>query len=531
MKHAVAMIASVLLIVGIAIAFRVPRLGVRPMHADEAVQAARFRDLWQHGEYVYDPNEFHGPTLIYATLPSVWLDGADRFAATTKVTYRIVPVVFGCLLVLLVFTFAGAIGKSAAVWAALFAAVSPAMVFYSRYYIHETLLAFLTLAALACAWRYVQKPRLMWAIAFGACAGLMQATKETAAIAYLGGGIALVAAALLASWTARHSAAGRPAPDAKPTMAFWKQVRWWHLATALVMFVLVSSVFLSSFLSNWRGPIDGVATYLPWLRRAGGQSPHVHPWHFYLHRLFWWRLQGGRPWSEWLIGVLAVVGLVSSMLRKSSGMGQPLFSRWLAFYTLTMTGLYCLIPYKTPWCLMQFWIGWLLLAGVGAAAIVRVRQPVAVRLIVTAFLLLGVGDLAWQAYQGSWCVPADVRNPYVYAQTSFGVEKLATQLEQLALASPDHHRTQLKLIWPDPYYWPLPWYLRAFDNTQFWREMPPDPRAPIIIASPQFDAQLTARLGGDYLMTDYYQLRPHVLVQLWVQFDLWEAHLKRLGRI
>ena len=56
------------------------------MHADEAVQAARARDLWEEGRYVYDPDEYHGPTLQYATLLGLWAGGQDDFAGTTKAT-------------------------------------------------------------------------------------------------------------------------------------------------------------------------------------------------------------------------------------------------------------------------------------------------------------------------------------------------------------------------------------------------------------------------------------------------------------
>ena len=58
-------------------------------------------------------------------------------------------------------------------------AISPALVFYSRYYIQETLLVFFTLAAVGCGWRYLRTHRLGWIVAAGASVGMMHATKET----------------------------------------------------------------------------------------------------------------------------------------------------------------------------------------------------------------------------------------------------------------------------------------------------------------------------------------------------------------
>ena len=41
--------ALILAAAGGALAFRLPRLGQRPMHTDEAVQAAKFGDLFDNG--------------------------------------------------------------------------------------------------------------------------------------------------------------------------------------------------------------------------------------------------------------------------------------------------------------------------------------------------------------------------------------------------------------------------------------------------------------------------------------------------
>ena len=68
--------------------------------------------------------------------------------------------------------------------------------------------------------------------------------------------------------------------------------------------------------------------------------------------------------------------------------------------------------------------------------------------------------------------------------------------------------------------------------TDDWRILVNDPVVEaIVIASPQFDGALTERLDATHLMTGYYGLRPNVLAQLWVRMDVWEAHLRRHGRL
>ena len=51
---------AMLLAVAGALALRVPQLAVRPLHNDEAVNAVKVSELWQHGRYAYNPDEYHG---------------------------------------------------------------------------------------------------------------------------------------------------------------------------------------------------------------------------------------------------------------------------------------------------------------------------------------------------------------------------------------------------------------------------------------------------------------------------------------
>ncbi|NUQ65461.1 MAG: TIGR03663 family protein [Pirellulales bacterium] len=514
--------ALILLLVGAgALAFRLPRLDDRPMHADESVHAVRFRDLWQRGRYAYDPNEFHGPTLVYATLPSAWLGRAETFAETSEATYRIVPVVFGAGVVLLVWLLGDAVGRSAAVCAAVLTAVSPAMVYYSRYYIHETLLVFFTLAAIGAGWRYLRSGRLGWCLAAGVSVGLMQATKETSVIVYFAASVALAAAWLWARRMGESPLEGRAC------------ARSWHLGLGLGAAVIAAAILYSSFFTNSRGLLDAARTYLPWLGRAGGASPHIHPWYEYLHRLGYWRFGDGPPWSEGLVLTLALAGVVFALLpgKTAKSDANVSFVRWLAFYTLALTAVYSAIPYKTPWCALGFLHGMIMLAGFGAAAMVRAVPTTGLRILIVLLLLAATGQLAWQAYRASHVFPADPRNPYVYAHTSTDIARLVQDVEELAKASPEGRQVSVKVIWNDAYYWPLPWCLRRLARTELWTKLPADPGSPLVIASPQYDAALTEELDPTHLMTGYYEVRPQVLAQLWVRMDLWEAHLKQLGKL
>jgi uncharacterized protein (TIGR03663 family) len=256
---------TVLLAVASALALRVPKLDTRPLHNDEAVNAIKVTELWQHGRYAYDPDEYHGPTLHYATLPFLWLSGARNADELKDATLRLAPVVFGVGLILLLFLFVDGLGRTAVVWAAIFTAVSPAMVFYSRYFIHEMLLVFFTALTIGAGWRYVQTGRARWAAILGAGVGLMFATKETFVLNIA----AMLAALAVTTFVTRHIG------FVQALHKFW---HWQHVCVAVAAMFVVWLLFFSSFFTHFAGLADSLRTYLPWLKRAGGHSPHIHPW-------------------------------------------------------------------------------------------------------------------------------------------------------------------------------------------------------------------------------------------------------------
>src|SRR5262245_46251413 len=115
-----------LLILGAAFMLRWPRLAQRPMHNDEAVNGIKFGELWEHGRYKYDPNEHHGPSLLYATWSLSRLTGAPDIQHFSETRLRSVTVLFGLGLICFLPLIVDGLGRTGVAWAALFTAASPA---------------------------------------------------------------------------------------------------------------------------------------------------------------------------------------------------------------------------------------------------------------------------------------------------------------------------------------------------------------------------------------------------------------------
>jgi len=430
-----------------AFTVRMVRLDQRPMHTDEAVHAYKLGELLDRGIYQYDPFEFHGPTLNYFTLAVARLAGADRYTELNEVILRLVPVFFSAVLIVLLIGLAAGLGRLAVICAALGMAVSPAMFFYSRYYIQEMLLVCFTFGLIVAGYRYAKKPRLVWALSAGLFAGLMHATKETCIIAFGAMAVALLLVRLV---------------ESKPPVQRdrFNKKKLVHLLAAAGAAALVSILFYSSFFTHAQGILDSLRTYTVYFQRAGS-SIHQHPWYYYLQLLSFNKPGPGLFWSEAFIILLAGVGAVGSFRAHAGDNEDKRLLRFITFYTALMICIYSTISYKTPWCMLGFLHGLILLAGYGAVYLVRSVASIWPKRLLLLIMAVAASHLAWQSWLANFKYEADPVNPYVYAQTSRDIFPITERLKELADIHTEGYNMPIQVVCPEDDYWPLPWYLRS----------------------------------------------------------------------
>ncbi len=505
-----------ILIFLIAAVLRFYNLNLVPLHHDEGVNGNFLVRLVREGYYQYDPANYHGPTLYYFSAVIPWITKL-LFGSATRDNYglttfniRLITVLFGLGTIVLVFLLRRRLGTVATLSAALLLAVSPGAVYLSRYFIHESLFVFFTLGiVVACVWAYdTRRPgHLIWV---GACAALLFATKETAMIS-----VAVLIIALALTLVYMHFnrqpgvqyASKRNKPGGGISRIIDEMGGTGSLipaiATTLFVFFAVYLLFYSSFLTNNKGIMDSLQTFAIW--KKTGAEAHVHP---------------AEQYVKWLIAIesplllLGAAGAVIVVLKPKNW-----FALFSALWAFGLIAAYSLIPYKTPWLMLNFLIPLALISGYTIQAIYdmdhgQLRLASAVLLVAVAVATYQSIDLNFVNYDND-----NTRYVYVYAHTRRGTLDLVNQVEQIAKEN-SGDLTGITIVSPD--YWPLPWYFRNFTRVGYFGRMAASSE-PMIIANENQKQELEANFGQLYRQVPSkeeggtFELRPGVKLLLYVR--------------
>lgn len=139
------------LITAVASFVRFYWLELKPMHHDEGVNGYFLTTLFREGKYTYDPANYHGPDLYYIALAFSKVFGLNTLSVRWSVA------IFGVLTVVLAFYLRKHIGRTGALFAAFFLALSPGMTYISRYFIHEILFIFFSFAIVLSILFFIEK--------------------------------------------------------------------------------------------------------------------------------------------------------------------------------------------------------------------------------------------------------------------------------------------------------------------------------------------------------------------------------------
>jgi uncharacterized protein (TIGR03663 family) len=411
------------------------------LHHDEAVHAWFSYKLVTEGAYTYDPM-YHGPLLYFLTAGMFYVFGDSDLVA------RILPGLFGAAIIPLVYAIyrLGYLDQRQALVAGLFVAISPCLVYFSRFLRHDVFQLFFTVLILVALLAYIEKGKFRYAILAGLAIGGGMSLKEDMPI-FL---IVLAAFGIFLLWK-KHITLPKT---------------WFRDLLAMVIVGLgIMVIFYSSFGTQFEVIQTGwIRAYEHWVAMHG-MCRICGPWFFYILLFLLYEVP---------IIALAVVGIAQFVVRHNpvSGLAER-FGKRKKREDVTMVEGMTVAPAeirvkeKVPWdkkeLFFLFSLTWLVVS-LAAYAYIGEKVPwliihqlmpmifVAVYLMTpkkTVIALAGCIFLIVMTWHVAF-IPADINEPIVQVQNSEDVRlvmKLIDASDIVVIASEN--------------YWPLPWYYRG----------------------------------------------------------------------
>jgi uncharacterized protein (TIGR03663 family) len=448
-----------LLIFLAAFVLRFWQLDLKLFHHDEAIHSWFSYELMTNGTWVYDPS-YHGPFLYYVTAGMFSVFGDSDLVA------RILPSLFGLLLIPLVYCIyrLGYLDKKQTLFAALFIAISPDMVYFSRFLRHDIFMLFFTFLLLVAILYYFERGQTRYVILGAIATGGALACKEEMPVILL----IFISFFAFALWRKRFTL-----PEG------WK----YDIAIGVIITLGILVALYSSFGfhpetilgQNFQISLQGVnfqTSTTGWYRavehwvgmhneqRLGG------PYYFYLPLYLLYELpifilatigtlqflakdvdaflflKKAKNWFSSRRFEIPVHDLANASLRqlrtRKEGSGKSdIFFQFCIYWMILTMAFYAYVGEKVPWLLIHQ------LLPMCFVAVYKLNwQKMAIAILGCVFLIVMTWHVAF--------IPADINEPIVQVQNSEDlrqVMKLMDKADLVAIASPD--------------YWPLPWYYRG----------------------------------------------------------------------
>src|SRR3990172_215121 len=164
-------VVLIVAIIGLGAGLRLWDLGNRAVHHDESIHMKFAYDITEGTKYVHDP-VYHGPFMYYAKALGFLLFGGSDYTA------RLPAALFGIALVELPVLLRSRCGGIATPLAVGLLAVSPTLLYVSRFAREDIYAAFFTMAMVVCIWRYLSDRKNGWLIAIGPLMAFSLTAKE-----------------------------------------------------------------------------------------------------------------------------------------------------------------------------------------------------------------------------------------------------------------------------------------------------------------------------------------------------------------
>lgn len=457
------------LFVGLVVAallLRVYMLDARAMHHDEAVHAYFVFKLLAGEPYVYDPT-YHGPFLYYTQELVFSALGKSEFTA------RLLPALMGTACVALVYPLRKYMSDLGVLFAGLLLAISPSMLYYSRFLRNDIYLVFFTLASVVLVLAMLEErgvKRHVLSALLGVSLALMCTTKESAYITIV---ILAISALVVMVWLARDVVSVRSLLRATPDVLI-----------AAFSFTIIFVAMYSFFFSD-------VAQSAHAIPRAFEHWIHMHeikriggPWYYYLPILL----------CEYPILILGFMGGARALKRR-----EGVWVGVLIWALLTLA-FYSYMQEKVPWLVVHILLPLALLAGYFLSHLVEENMKTKRWPVLLVLLILLVPYAISSAATNYTHVNAAKQISYIQPPDSF-----AAVMHRVQTMHANDSSITILICARHNDYWPIPWYVRGM-RASYLSDVPPTLDADIIIVEGSIAHHLPDTEGYERVS---FELRPN----------------------
>ncbi len=569
-----------LVITAVAVFWRFYWLELKPFHHDEGVNGFFMTTLFRDGIYKYDPSNYHGPTLYYIALAFAKVFGFNTISMRASVA------IFGVLTVVMAFFLKRYIGKIGSLTAALLLALSPGMVFISRYFIHEIFFVFCSFGIVLGVLFFIEKRKagifavsvmtllllvcflpsalnlsnlvgtesvaLLWILRVGLFAVeaalvflimrallgwnggraiyLMLASASAALFfatketAFITIGTMIMAVISVWIWRKIYRAIiGKPqANELEPVELTWQNFRAGFGDGTDLNLLIIAVLAVFAYI--------GILFFSSFFTYSDGILGAFKAYAFWTKTGTGDHTQNGTwgylKWGMKLespIFILAAIGTLIALIK-----ARHRFAIFTGFWAFGLFAAYSIIPYKTPWLALSFLLPMCIVAGYGINEFAR-SSDIGQRIFAGLLAVFAAVILGYQTYDLNFLRYDDDSMPYVYAHTRRGFLDMVNQIEYYAEKSGKGKDASIEVVSPE--YWPLTWYMREYPKAIFHSKLADVNTSEVIVASKAQLGELNKRYGAHYKYVGTYPLRPGVELFLLVRKDLAEADAKEISTL
>ncbi len=390
-------------------------LDIRPLHNDEGVNYFLANEILERGLFTYSPLNYHGPIYFFMIAASFLIFGISEFSL------RLPAVLFGIFIAII--PLISKRNEFNKYLCSFFLLISPSLLYYSRYSIHEIAFVFFSLVIICLITLIIEKKDLTYLPILSLMLALLFTTKETSIILLF-----IILTIVIFNF---KKIKNLPFKENSGIVLL-----------SIAIFLLIYTLLFSSFFHNLNGVSDSLKGFLPWIDRGLNEIGHDKPFPYYFLLILIY---------EWPVFLLALAGIVYSI--KSHP--KNTFAINLSIWFILNFAIYSTIPYKTPWLIINVIVPMCFLAAIGF-------KNLKIGKLKNIFLFAGISYILFFSFILNFVYSWQPENQFAYVHTDKDIIKLIEKVNE------DYNANSSILIISKE-YWPLPFYFNG-KNISFFLE-------------------------------------------------------------